>query len=182
VSVAALDPNRRGQAYALTVATPVVPGEEDALRAYLENLTESPLARLERTHFGRFVIVPAFHTEDSQPGADPLGCPLLIFSVTFDGPRDSYLDELCDGLGAEAVQIWGRCVGAGSARGAELKAYLRHNQVRTGFFVAAYPDATVPAVRRCVALRARMIGFATRSQAMRPSQLRRAFADEFGFN
>ena len=178
--VAALDPNRRGSADALTVMTPIVPGEEDALRAVLEGFSTSPLARLPRTHFGRWVIVPAFVTDPSQAHDDPLGCALLIFSVTFDGPRDSSLDELCDELAAEAREIWGRCVGAGSATGAELKAYLRHNQVRTGFFVAAYPQATVPAVRRCLRLRERMLAFAPRSQAMSPAELRRAFAEEFG--
>lgn len=174
-----LDPNRLGQAYALTVVTPIVPGEEDALRAYLEGLRPSPLAKLERTHFGRFVIVPRFARDAAQPHDDPLGCALLIFSVSIDGPRDSYLDELARLMAAEAREIWGRCVGSGSASGAELVAYLRHNQIRTGFFVAAYPHATVPAVKRCLAVRERLIAFATRSQALSPAELRRAFFEQF---
>ena len=57
-----------GQAVALTVLTPIAAGEVDALRAYLERLREhdprGPLARLPRTHFGRWVIVPDFIAED----------------------------------------------------------------------------------------------------------------------
>ena len=61
-----LDPNRTGQAYALTVIAPVARGEEDALRAYLEALHPSPLAKLPRTHFGRWVLLPQLVTEPSQ--------------------------------------------------------------------------------------------------------------------
>jgi hypothetical protein len=174
-----LDPNRRGQAYALTVITPIVPGEEPALEAFLVAARPSPLAKLPRTHFGRWVVVPALPTEPEQPREDPLGCALLIFSVSFDGGRDSYLDELCELMADEAREIWGRCVGSGSAAGTELKAYLLHNQIRTGFFVAAYPKATVATVKRCLRVRERMIEFANRSQAMAPRELRRAFTEEF---
>lgn len=174
-----LDPNRDGQTYALTVMTPITPGEEDRLRAYLEGLSPSPLATLARTHFGRWVIVPEFVTDPSQPHDDPLECALLIFSVSFDGPRDSYLDELCERMAEPAREIWGRCVGSGSASGAELKAYLLHNQIRTALFVAAYPAATVRTVKHCVDLRERMISFATRSQAMSPRELRSAFFEQF---
>ncbi|MBA3746389.1 MAG: hypothetical protein H0W96_02720, partial [Solirubrobacterales bacterium] len=42
--------NIAGQTYSLLVLTPIRPGQEDALRAYLEALSrdDSPLARLER--------------------------------------------------------------------------------------------------------------------------------------
>lgn len=175
-----VDPNRRGQAYALTVLTAIRPGEEAPLRSYLEGLQPSPLARLPRTHFARFVIVPALYTEASQRHPDGLERELLIFSASFDGPRDSYVEELCATLADEARAIWGRCEGAGEAQGADLKRYLLRHQLRTGFFVAAYPDATVPEVRRCLGVRERMLGFAVRAQAMAPAELRRRFIDEFG--
>lgn len=175
-----LDPNRRGQAYALTVMTAIRPGEEEPLRGYLEALHPSPFARLERTHFARFVIVPELFAEASQRRPDALARALLIFSASFDGPRDSYVDELCSLLAGEAAEIWGRCEGAGDARGPALERYLLRNQVRTGFFVAAYPGATVPEVRRCLGVRERMIAFAARAQALAPAELRRGFLDAFG--
>jgi hypothetical protein len=173
-------PDQTGQASALTVFTPIVSGEEDALRGYLEALHPSPLAKLERTHFGRWVVVDGLVTEPSQRRPDELRRAQLIFSASFDGPRDSYLDELCATIPDEARAIWGRCAGSGSASGAELKAYLLRNHVKTGLFFAAYADATVQQVRRAVDLRERVMGFAVRAQAMTPSALRQGFWDEFG--
>jgi hypothetical protein len=176
--------NESGQAYALMVMTPIAPGEEPALRAYLEGLRDrpegSPLARLEHTHFARWVIVPDFVNDPAQPKEDHLGGPYLVFTSNLDGPLDRYLDALCSELQPEAREIWGRCVGCPpSAAGDELKRYLLHNQVDTGFFVAAYPDATVPHVRSCLATRDRLIAFAQRAQGMSPQQLRSAFVAEF---
>jgi hypothetical protein len=171
--------NRSGQACALTVLTPILPGSEAELRAHLEALHErgSPLARLPRTHFGRWVVVPDFVREPGQRHADRLRCPYLLFTSCFDGPLDSYLDELCAGIGAEALEIWGRCAGC-PADSAGLKAYLLHNKIDTGIFVAAYPRATVARVRHSLERRERTIAFALRSQGMEPAALQRAFVEE----
>ena len=170
-----------GQAYALMVMTPIVPGEEAALREYLEGLPQdgSPLERLTRTHFARWVIVPDFVHEPEQPSEDPLGCQYLVFTSNFDGELDSYLDELCERLAPEAREIWGRCAGCPEgAEGAALKAYLLHNQIHTGLFVAAYPDATVARVRQALRVRQRLIDFAVRSQGLSAAELKSAFSEE----
>ena len=176
------DPDRSGQAGALTVLTPIAPGAEPDLRAYLERLRAgpSPLARLARTHFGRWVIVPDFVGDDER-GPDHLATPYLLFTACFDGPMDSYLDELCDELAPEALAIWGRCAGAPDPpAGAALKAYLRAHHVRTGFFVAAYPQATVAEVRSALAHREAVIAFARGAQGMDPAQLQAAFLEQVG--
>jgi hypothetical protein len=158
--------NRSGQACALTVLTPIEPGREPALRAHLEGLCDegSPLARVPRTHFGRWVIVPGF---------ERLPQPYLLFTSCFDGPLDSYLDELCEGLAADGPAIWGRS-------GDALKRHLLEHRVDAGIFVAAYPRATVAKVRRSLALRDRAVDFAVRSQDMEPAALRDAFLEELG--
>ena len=172
-----------GQAYALMVLTPILVGREAELRAYLEGLDrdDSPLARLERTHFARWVIVPDFVNEPDQRREDHLLQPYLVFTSNFDGALDSYLDELCDRLAPEAREIWGRCAGCPpGAAGTELKDYLLRNQVHTGYFVAAYPEATVSKVRQSLEQRQRMIDFAVRAQTMAPDELQREFGAEFG--
>jgi hypothetical protein len=174
--------NVLGGHYALTVTTPIKPGAEPELRSYLESLTEhdSPFARLPRTHFGRWVIVPAFVKDPSQRREEDLGGPLLIFSVTFDGDLDSYLEELVTVLAAESARIWGSCIGAPAPAGGEaLKAYLRHNQLQTGVFFSAYPQATVRDVRTGLDRRARTIAFAIRAQAMSPQDAHEAFLEAF---
>ena len=177
--------NVSGQAYAFMAMTPIKPGEEEALAAYLHGLRErgpSPLARLERTHLARFVIVPDFHNDPSwkQRHEDHFDLPYLIFTSNFDGDLDSYLDELCEQLAPEAQEIWGRCVGCPeSAQGPALAAYLKHNQIDTGLFFSAYGAATVGTVKRSLAQRERMIEFAIASQGLEPAALQQAFTKEF---
>jgi hypothetical protein len=176
------DPDRSGQAGALTVLTPIAPGAEPDLRAYLERLRAgpSPLARLARTHFGRWVIVADLVAEDERE-PDHLAGPYLLFTASFDGSPDSYLDELCHELAAEAQEIWGRCAGAPQPpAGAPLKAYLRAHHHKTGFFVAAYPQATVEHVRAALAGREDVIAFARDAQGMAPAQLQAAFLERLG--
>ncbi len=180
----ALTNDTLGQMYALTVMTPIKPGAEPALRAYLEGFrdrgTPSPLARLPRTHFGRWVIVPGFVQDPTQRRQDDLGGPVLIFSATLDGDRDTYLDELSDELGDEAERIWGACIGAPTpARGPDLKAYLLHNQIHTGLFFSAYPDVPVDRVKQRLARREQTVAFAVRSQGMSAEELHQAFLAEF---
>jgi hypothetical protein len=176
------DPDRSGQAGALTVLTPIAPGAEPALRAYLEGLRPgpSPLARLPRTHFGRWVVVPAL-VPDDEPRPDRLAGPYLLFTASFDGPLDTYLDDLCDELAPEAQEIWGRCAGAPQPpTGAALKAYLRAHHQTTGFFVAAYPQATVGHVRAALAQRDEVIALARAAQGMDPARLQAAFRERLG--
>jgi len=173
--------NQAGQAYAFMAITPILEGEEKKLRAYLDGFTQetSPFAGLPATHFARWVILPDWVDDPSQPRQDHLGSEYLIFTSNFDGPLGSYLDELC--RRPEAQEIWSHCVGAPKpATGHLLKAYLLHNHIDTGFFVAAYPDASVEKVRASLALRERLSAFAVRSQGMDPATLQSAFNAEFG--
>jgi hypothetical protein len=175
--------NRAGGAYAFMAITPILAGREGPLRAYLEGLSQqaSPFAKLPRTHFARWVILSDWVNEPEQPKQEELACEYLIFSSTFDGDRDSYLDELGEQIATEAAVIWSHCGGCPDpAAGAALKDYLLHNQIDIGFFVAAYPHATVQQVRHSVALRERLIDFTVSSQGLGPSELRGAFDTEFG--
>lgn len=174
--------NSSGQATAFTALTPIRPGEEPALRGYLETLRQdgSPLARLAGTHFARWVILRDWVNDPSQSREDRLGGPYLIFTSNFDGPVDPYLDELCVKLAPEAREIWGRCIGCPpEATGPQLKAYLVHNKIDTGFFVAAYPHATVAQVKAALAAREQLITLAVRAQGMGPDELWRAFGEAF---
>ena len=173
-----------GQAFALTVLTPIAAGEEQALRGHLEGLraggARGPLERLPRTHFGRWVIVPDFVATD-VPDADNLATPYLLFTACFDGDLDSYLDELGTKLATEAEEIWGRCAGAPRpAAGAALKDYLKAHRIKTGFFVAAYGQATVREVRGALEQREKLIAFAQEAQGLQPADLQREFLERFG--
>jgi hypothetical protein len=169
--------------YALTVFTPIVPDRLEELREYLRSLPRepSPLSRLDAAHFARWVVVPDFVSEPSQPKPEQLPSPYLLFSATFDGQLDPFLDTLCQHLAEEAETIWGCCEGAPQpAGGPALKDYLKHNQIQTGLFFAAYPDATAGQVRDALDVRGRTISLAVRGQGMDPAELQQAFLEEFG--
>jgi hypothetical protein len=178
--------NVSGQTYAFMAMTPVKPGEEEPLATYLRGLWgrgSSPLAKLPRTHIARFVIVPDFRNDKSwrQRREEHLDVPYLIFTSNLDGDLDSYLDELCEQLAPEAAEIWGRCIGCPeNPRGAALKRYLKHNQINTGIFFAAYGHATVQKVKAALAQREQVIDFACTSQGLEPEELQRRFLATFG--
>ncbi len=178
------DPNRNGQAYGFQAMTPIVPGEEAALRDYLEAMhaSGSPLAKLPRVHMARFVIIEDFYNDPSWGQKEEhLDLQYLVFTTNHDGDLDSFLDDLCEKLAPEAPEIWGHCVGCpASASGAALKRYLKHNQIDCGFFYAAYGEATVRDVKAALAQRDQVIAFATRTQGMDAAELQQAFLAEFG--
>jgi hypothetical protein len=125
------------------------------------------------------VIVPN-SGEPGEPAVESLSSPYLLFSATFDGDPDDYLNDLCTEMATEAQEIWSCCDGAPDpARGAPLKTYLQHNQVQTGLFFAAYADASVAKVKGALETRRKMISLAIRSQGMPPDDLRLAFREEF---
>ena len=58
-------------------------------------------------------------------------------------------------------------------------AYLKHNQIQTGLFFAAYPDASVSMVKQALETREKTIAFAARAQGMELPALREEFLREF---
>ncbi|MDP8942829.1 MAG: hypothetical protein M3N16_01710 [Actinomycetota bacterium] len=176
--------NRAGQTYALTVLTPILPGRHEALRECIEGFgigPESPLAKLESTHFARLVVIPQLIHEGGWQRLDELRNQYLLFATDFDGTLERYLDDVCERMGEEADRIWGHCVGyPGTADRAAFERYIRHNQLVTKFPFAPYGDKTVAEVREALALRQRLIDFAIRTQGMAPEELYEAYRQEFG--
>jgi hypothetical protein len=168
--------------YALTVLTPVEPGRVHDVKAVLAGLPRrpSPFARVRSVHFARWVMMLDFVTDPSQPSPEHLPTPYLLLSATFDGSLDVFLEDLTTHLPVETEAIYRCCIGAPEpAQGAPLHAYLRHNQVETGLFFSAYPDATVDTVMQALTTRQRVIDFGIAAQSMSPEDLLDAFRKEF---
>ncbi|GAC1334504.1 MAG: hypothetical protein NVSMB22_26980 [Chloroflexota bacterium] len=176
-------PNVNGQAFALSMLTPIVPGREAELKAYLESLAsgpESPLERTGTTHFARWVIIDQLIYEGEPQKRDTLHSQYLLFDTSFDGADlDAYVENLCRSMPAEVEAIWGRCAGYPDTDPEKFKAYVRNNQIDAAFFVAAYPEATVMDVRDSLALREQFTDFAMDAQALSARDLRDAFRAKF---
>jgi hypothetical protein len=176
--------NRVGVAYSLTVFTPILAGREDALRAHLDALptgADSPLARLDRLYFSRIQIFDDLvHQGPRQKKRDSLRSAWLVFTSSFDGTLDTYLDELCERLGPDADGWWGHCAGyPGTADRAAFRRYIRAHKCDSDLFAVAYPRATVADVREALALREQLVAFATGAQGLDATALQERFRDVF---
>jgi hypothetical protein len=171
--------NTCGQAYALTVLTPILDGQESSLARYLNEMEtgpRSPLAGVPGTHFARWVVVGDVVFEGPRQRPDHLSQARLLFTSNLDGPLEPYLERLGPALGASADAIWRHCSGyPGSADSREFARYLRAHQVESSLFFAAYGDRTVEDVRRSLATRRKVIELALRAQGMAPDQLQEGF-------
>jgi hypothetical protein len=174
-----------GQAYSLTILTPIADGHESELADYLNRLQtgdESPLARVWGTHFARWVVIDDVIFEGPDQGErDHLQHPRLLFTSNFDGELGPYLEALRTGLGDSADAIWGHCVGyPGTGDPDAFAGYFRHHQIDSSLFFAAYGERTVEEVKRSLAARTKLIAFALRAQGLPSAELKSAFLEEFG--
>lgn len=178
-------PASGGSLYALTVFTPIVPGQEEAVRDVLDALgqaEESPLEGVDGLHFSRLqVFSDLVHQGPSQRHVPRLKSSYLVFTATLDGELDAFLDRVRERIPDAADSWWGHCVGyPGSADRDAFVRYLRHNQIKTAFVASPYPDASVDDVREGLALRERVVDFAAGAQGLDAAELQRRFLGEFG--
>jgi hypothetical protein len=176
--------NTSGQAYGLTVLTPIRQGHESALVRYLGALQSgaaSPLAGVPGTHFARWVVIDDVVFEGGGQSRDHLKLARLLFTSNFDGTVERYLEGLRTGLGEAADDIWSHCVGyPGMQEPGAFAAYLRAHQIESSLFFSAYGDRTVSEVVGSLELRHQVIAFALRSQGVAPAELQAAFREQFG--
>jgi len=176
--------NVSGQAYALTVLTPITDGHQQALTDHLNALGEgdaSPLARVPGTHIARWVVIDDLKFQGhGQRHHDKLSAPRLLFSSNFDGDLDGYLEGLRTGMAEDADAIWRHCRDyPGHENSGAFRAYLRAYQLEAALFFAAYGDQNVGEVRANVAQRRQLIDFAIEAQALDAATLKARFLETF---
>lgn len=176
--------NQCGQAYSLTVLTPILAGHESALARYLDGLgsgSASPLSRVPGTHFARWVLIDDVVYEGPPQKRDHLKLSRLLFTSNFDGARDPYLEGLRIGLGDAADEIWGHCLDyPGRDDASAFADYMHAHQIGSALFFSAYGDRTVAEVKRGLEVRSAVIEFALRAQGMGAGELQAAFRESLG--
>ena len=175
--------NRVGGAYALTTFAPIIPGHEEELLAYMEGLptgADSPLARLDTLHLSRIQIFDHLVHQSERHELDHLESNYLVFTSSFDGDLDTYLDLICDRIPAEADGWWSHCVGyPGTADRPAFKAWIKLHQQHTNLFASAYPTGSVAKVRDSLDLRERIVDFAADAQGLDAAELKERFLSTF---
>ena len=175
--------NVAGQAYALSVLTPVIPDRAEALRRSRRPPAgrRQPARARPGTHYARWVSSTSSATTrcPRRRRRDPFSVPYLLFTSNLDGPLEPYLDLICE------RHARGRRPHLGPLRrlprdhrdAAGVRRLARHNQFDTGFFVCAYPERTVGEVRSALEARERLGTFAIAAQAIDPRELQAAFLE-----
>jgi hypothetical protein len=179
--------NVSGQAYALTLLSPVAENREQELRRSLQALRgrRNPLLDMDGTHFARWVVVGELNYEG--PGRAPeLPSAYLLFTSVFDlslaGSAKCYLHDLCESMPDYVDCIWSHCRGfpGGTALHPErFAAWISGHRIDTGYFFASYGEATVRQVREALERRRRLRDFATAHQFSAPETIQRAFRKTF---
>jgi hypothetical protein len=176
-----LDHNRVGTAYGLTVYTAIAPGREEQVRETIEAVPKDggPFSRLPMVHFARLQIFDHLVYQGAPQKPDGLRSSYLVFTSSFDGGRDAFLDAVCDRMPAEADSWWSHCVGyPGTGDRAAFRRWIKHNQIPTHLITSPYPTATVQDVRESLALRERLVAFATEAQGLDAAELQERFKRE----
>jgi len=177
------DHDRAGVASALTTFAPIIPGEEETVRELIEALPqgeESPFARLPQLHCSRLHILRELQYQGGGQKPDELASSYLVFTSSYDGELDDYLDTICDEIPEEADSWWSHCVAyPGTADRAAFKRYIRSHHRKTSLFAAAYPPETVQSVRDALELRRRVVDFVVDTQGLSAAELQRRFDETF---
>jgi hypothetical protein len=175
--------NVSGQAYALSILTPILDGHEQELNAHLDALGEgdaSPLSRVPGTHIARWVVIgEVIHQGAGQRRRDSL-TPRLLFSSNHDGDVGAYLESLRTGMGADADAVWGHCRGyPGHADGPGFAAYMRAHTLDAALFFAAYGGMTVEQVHNNLDRRRKLLDLVLEGQKLDATDLKTRFMDSF---
>jgi hypothetical protein len=176
--------NKVGGVYSLTTFAPIIHGHEEAVREVIESLPvgpQSPLARLDALHLSRLQIFDHLvHQGPRQRHRDTLEHHHLVFTSSFDGELDPYLDAICSRLGAEADSWWSHCVDyPGTSDRDGFKRWIRAHKVDSSLFASAYHGASVKRVRDALETRERLLDFAVAAQGLEPAELQQRFRSTF---
>jgi Dyp-type peroxidase family len=139
--------NQCGQAYGLTVLSPILAGHEAALRAVLAGLHQGPLqneqgpfARTPTTHTARWVVIDRQLSKTQAVEGNELQSSYLLFDANFDaevGGIDAWLASVSLLLGAEIAAIYAHCVDF-TPGATNFATYIHRCQVESTFFFSDY--------------------------------------------
>lgn len=175
--------NRTGTAYALTTFARIRDNAEDELEDLLDAMPRgqaSPLARVGSLHLSRLQVFRELVFQGpNQRHRDTLRHAHLVFTATFNGELDAFLEELRTAV-PECDDWWGACVGyPGRDSAGAFASWVRSLQVDTDLFQSPIPTATVADVREAHALREQVRDFAVAAQGLDAATLQARFREVF---
>lgn len=180
--------NRAGQAYGLTLLSPILHGDDAegrshdaAIRDELRRLGEggaSPFAEIPIVHLARWCVIDDAPFEGIPAKVDRLASKYLLFSACFDGELQPFVQLMQTRIPDTLDALYSHCVGYRGLRDPGLfYQYLVRCQVETSFFFGAYPDATLERVLRALEAQRQAARFIENHQGAQPSVLQKSFRE-----
>ena len=103
-----------------------------------------------------------------------------MFTSSFDGDLDTYLDLICERIPRRGRRVVGPLRRLPGHRGPRrVQALDRDHQAHTNLFASAYPTGTVAKVRESLALRDQLVDFAADAQGLDAAALQERFLSTF---
>ena len=186
--------NTSGNAYALTVLCPILPGvpagspEETGGRTHttiLRNLLQtirvndqSPMAKVPNTYLCRFWVLNDVPFQGNPAYLEHLKSDYLVFSSNFYGDIDTYLRGMWDALKEDVLAILVHCVASETVvDAARFIEYIKKCQVTTTFFFNGSTDEPLAEQLKNLYLKQEFSAFAFANQGKSAAELQRTFAE-----
>ncbi len=148
--VSQTDPNAYGNGYGITVMLPIAPGREDDLEAHLASLDplDSPFGRVPQAHFTRLLVIRDLVYQGPPQVPESLDKPYLIFTASFDGQPDAYLEAVARLAGDEAAEVFSHAIGfPGVADASAFARWITQHKRDNGYVLTPWPFASVQDVK-----------------------------------
>lgn len=178
-------PDKFGQAFALTVLSPILGGhthgavhaaEIRAALAPLHHGGRSPFAAINSLHLARFVVLDDLRQQGIPAKEDHLRSKYLVFVADFDGDFATFIESFRRNAPDLVTAVWQHCVGfPGVADPAAFLEYFRRCHITTTFAFGAYATTPLPRVLRALDSQRRLVRFLESTQDASPEQRHSAF-------
>jgi hypothetical protein len=171
-----------GRATAITVMTPIKPGETPLVRLvmfageHISVLNEA-LAQLSFIHYARWSILTGLPYNGPPQEKDDLHYDYLIFETNFNGTWDEYIDAFSEVVPDRMKAIWGTSFGFPGPRPVgPFKDYIHANDLAISHYYGAYPEATTKTVLAALRLSEKFAAFHSSSATIAdPDDFKRAY-------
>ena len=178
--------NKSGEAYGLTVLSPIINGFENdesysaCVRDRLQKLPldqRSPMAGIPETYLARFYVLDDVPYQGSPARVEHLKSKYLVFSSNFHGELEPYLTKMWQNSEPWIRHIWQYCVGFESVQCAQdFIDYIQKCQVNNNLFFNGSTDQSLAEQLKGLYLKQEFSRFVYENQGRSAEQLQDAFA------
>lgn len=178
-------PNENGNAYALTVLCPLLPGSgrdespSAITRNFLNNTRtdeQSPMAKVPNTYFCRFFVLDDVLYERKPAKLEHLKSDYLVFECNLHGALEPYLMGLWEHAGDFVRELFKYGVAFDGVRNSrDFVGYVRKCQVETTFYFNGSTDESPAEQLKALYLTQEFSKFAFAHQGSAAAELQRDF-------